>query len=641
MASFRSIRTWLAATLVIASVLTAGVIALYVVPTADREYRTLAQDAVLGVSARAAHDVRALADRGQIDQALARASRDGQLSLWLVDHNRHVIAASALPSVDCARLPDEAAAVKVALSGHRFVPPGDANASHVDRPAEPGCRRACASRSSPTRRARASPRARAMRCAAGCCSAPARRDRRAASRASSSRASSPGACDGSRAAPSRSPAATSTSRVRDGFPDEIGPLAGSIDEMRERLAVAFAELERERERARGACSTGSRRASSRSTPTGVVEVFNPAAGKLLGVPIERGRPLPDPWPATPSSGCAGDAAPTPTRSRRRTGATCASSARRSAPTDATARASSCSRIARPSASARRRSGASSRTPRTSCARRSRPSWRPSRCSQDGAKDEPAARDAFLADVQHEAHRLAAAHRRAADAGAAGRRRAAPARCRTSRSRPRLAHVAELMRPLADAGGVTIDAARDAAAAAADPDILDQVLVGLVGNALKHTPRRRHRRRSPLRTARDDARVDGRRHGPRHPAGSAGPGVRPLLARRLGPPGRRVRPRPRHLPRVRRGDGRGDRAGIHARRRHDRRDRPRGKPRSSRRGGTDDGSAHPARRRRAGADPLRDLRARARGLRGRRRRRTAATALERARAASTTSRSSTS
>ena len=45
---------------------------------------------------------------------------------------------------------------------------------------------------------------------------------------------------------------------------------------------------------------------------------------------------------------------------------------------------------------------------------------------------------------------------------------------------------ELMRPLADAAGVTI-AVHGTGRATADPDIVDQVLVGLLGNALKHSP----------------------------------------------------------------------------------------------------------------------------------------------------------
>ena len=57
MARLCSIRTWFAATLVAVSLLTAAAIALYVVPTTDDQYRDLAQDAALGVTARAARDV--------------------------------------------------------------------------------------------------------------------------------------------------------------------------------------------------------------------------------------------------------------------------------------------------------------------------------------------------------------------------------------------------------------------------------------------------------------------------------------------------------------------------------------------------------------------------------------------------------
>ena len=43
-----------------------------------------------------------------------------------------------------------------------------------------------------------------------------------------------------------------------------------------------------------------------------------------------------------------------------------------------------------------------------------------------------------------------------------------------------------MQPLAEAGGVTLEVEGECVAFA-DPDILDQVMVGLVGNAIKHTP----------------------------------------------------------------------------------------------------------------------------------------------------------
>ena len=51
------IRWWLAATLAGVSLLTVFTVALYVLPTAKDQARSLAQDAALGLSARAAHDV--------------------------------------------------------------------------------------------------------------------------------------------------------------------------------------------------------------------------------------------------------------------------------------------------------------------------------------------------------------------------------------------------------------------------------------------------------------------------------------------------------------------------------------------------------------------------------------------------------
>ena len=209
MARLRSMRTWFAATIVGVSVLTAGAIALYVVPSTDGQYRALAQDAALGLTARAAHDVGNARSAAEIHRALARASRDGQLSLWLVGSGGHVISASALPSVSLRNLPDADRAIAVSLAGRRFVPAGDATASHVV--ALPSQTEVGRSR-----------RARRLRAAHGIRRA---RERRAASALRARNAARHGArrrgqprrrqpglhdgCGGSRRRPRRSPAATS------------------------------------------------------------------------------------------------------------------------------------------------------------------------------------------------------------------------------------------------------------------------------------------------------------------------------------------------------------------------------------------------------------------------------------------------
>jgi signal transduction histidine kinase len=477
-----SIRSWLAATLVLVSLLTAGTIALYVVPTADRQVRSLAQDAALGVTARAAHDVGEATTPAEIQRALAGASRTGQLSLWLVDARHHVVAASALPSVRLAGLPDSSRAITVALGGRRFVPSGAATANHVVAlPAQAGSGARLALVAYAPRAAFAAKTSDALRrklvlgalIALGLAlvlslviaTLVTRRVRRLASAAGTIAAGRFG------------------ERVHDGFPDEIGLLAASIDEMRERLAAAFAVLEHERgglslvldRLEEGVIAVG---------PTGAVEVVNPAASTLLGQLVERGRPLPAPWPADV---VASDAAAS------RLGELAETADGRILHVQRTALRPNHDDGAmlivlsdrteaqhRKAVEQRFMANASHelRTPLAAI-------LAAVEMLQSGAKDDVRVRDAFLDDVQQESERLQRLTDRLLtvarlDSGALQPRR------QSLSAWSRLAYVVELMTPLARDGGVSLTGRGDGDIVA-DPDILDQVLVGLVGNALKHTP----------------------------------------------------------------------------------------------------------------------------------------------------------
>ena len=480
-----TIRTWFAAMLVGVSLLTAGAIALYVVPATDDQYRDLAQDAALGLTSRTAHDVGNARSPADVRRALARASRNGQLSLWLVAPSGRVIAASALPSVSLRSLPEASRAIEVALSGRRFVPTGEATASHVvalparTREGDRGALVTYAPRTGFAARASDALRRRfvfgallAMTLSVAVslvvASLVSRRVRRLAAAA--------GTIAGG----------DFNHPVHDRFPDEIGRLAVSIDEMRERLAVAFAVVERER----GGLSAVLNRLEEgviALDPTGLVEIVNPAASELLDVPIECGLPLQSPWPAALLAGDDGNrqafyGAEVETPSGRclrvqrvALRATDAHGPSLVVVSDRTAERNR-------EASERRFLANASHELRTPLAA----IVAAVEVLEAGAKNDVSARDTFLADLQHEAQRLQRLTERLLTVARMGSETLQPALQQIDLA-SRLAHISELMQPLAETGAVTITNEGDAVAFA-DPDILDQVLVGLVGNALKHTPR---------------------------------------------------------------------------------------------------------------------------------------------------------
>jgi signal transduction histidine kinase/HAMP domain-containing protein len=477
-----SIRSWLAATLVLVSLLTAGTIALYVVPAADGQVRVLAQDAALGVTARAAHDVGDATSPAEVSAALARASRSGQLSLWLVDARHRQIAASALPSVHLDTLPDSTRAITVALSGRRFVPSGSATADHVvalPARSSSGTRLALVAYAPRAAFAARTSTALQRKLALGALIAVAlsialslviatmvtRRVRRLATAA--------GTIAGGRF----------DTPVHDSFPDEIGALTASIDEMRERLAAAFAVLEHER----GGMSLVLDRLEEGVIalgPTGIVEVVNPSASTLLGRAVERGHRLPAPWPAEV---VASRASASPSGELTETADGRILHVQRTAlqprSDDGAMLVVLSDRTAaqhRKAVEQRFMANASHelRTPLSAI-------LAAVEMLQSGAKEDVRMRDAFLDDVQEESERLQRLTERLLTL----------ARLDSGALRPhptpisawsRFAYVVELMTPLADAGQVRLSAKGDGDVLA-DSDLLDQVLVGLVGNSLKHTP----------------------------------------------------------------------------------------------------------------------------------------------------------
>ena len=221
-------------------------------------------------------------------------------------------------------------------------------------------------------------------------------------------------------------------------------------------------------------------------PTGIVEIANPAASELLGIAVERGRPLARPWPADAlEQSDDGDHASfaldveTP---RGRYLRVQRAALRSDDPLGPSLVVVSDRTAERDREASERRFLANAshelRTPLAAIVAAVE-------VLEAGAKDDLPARDAFLADLQREAHRLQRLTDRLLTLARMGSSTLDPV-LQPVQLRTRLAHVADLMQPLAEAGGVTLEVEGECLAFA-DPDILDQVMVGLVGNALKHTP----------------------------------------------------------------------------------------------------------------------------------------------------------
>ena len=79
------------------------------------------------------------------------------------------------------------------------------------------------------------------------------------------------------------------------FPDELGELAGTVDQMRERLAESFSNLEAERDRLHRLLEQ-LQEAVVAVDPELEIVFANSKARLLLGTETRAGYPLPEPWP---------------------------------------------------------------------------------------------------------------------------------------------------------------------------------------------------------------------------------------------------------------------------------------------------------------------------------------------------------
>lgn len=271
------------------------------------------------------------------------------------------------------------------------------------------------------------------------------------------------------------------------FPDEVGHLAASVELMRLRLRESFATVANDRDRLDRLLARLHEGVVSVDRDLRV-EFVNNCARRLLGADLAPGDPLPDPWP---------------TVSLRRFAATLFGADARVeqleiAPDDehsyllsgvpATERADSALLVVT-DLSERVRSERAQRDFVTNAAHELRTPIAAILSSvemlQSGAKDDPSARDEFLDHVEREAARLARLARALLVLQRAQAGQELPAAASVELG-PLLEAVARDLRPQ---HGVTVDVSCPAdLSVRGDPDLLEQAVMAVAGNAARYTDR---------------------------------------------------------------------------------------------------------------------------------------------------------
>jgi signal transduction histidine kinase/HAMP domain-containing protein len=276
------------------------------------------------------------------------------------------------------------------------------------------------------------------------------------------------------------------SPLRPRFPDELGSLAATIDRMRERLRDSFSRLESERDRL-GRLLGRLQEGVVTFDRTLRIEFVNPSASRLLGVaPLSEGDPLPDPWPDVSlrrlAVGLFAERAPV-AHARVSPGEDCTL-----AVVGLPARtASESAVIVVTDVSERERRERAEREFVTNAAHELRTPIAAITGAvevlQAGAKDDPEARDRFIAHIERESARL----------GRLTKALLTLARAQTQEEAPRLVPVPleplleEVASAVTPADGVRVEVRCDATLAAlAERDVIEQALANVVANAARHT-----------------------------------------------------------------------------------------------------------------------------------------------------------
>jgi len=287
-----SMRWWLALAFASIAALTAVVVAQVFNARSEDAIRVRARELAAGSAVIAAHEIRVASDRGDIQSTVDQLGESRQLALFVFDRQGSLLTRERSRGITVSSLSNFATLRDTALRGRRVVDTADGGrlvtvalplrgenaAALIAVAARPDLEDALGIVRDEILRAALWAVVIGALAGLGVALLITRRLRRIA------------------AAAAYIEQGRFDRELKPRFHDELGTLAGTIDRMRERLRLSFEQLEEERNRLQRLLEQLQEGVVAVDHDL-VVQFANSRAHRLLGIDLVVGQPLPEPWPA--------------------------------------------------------------------------------------------------------------------------------------------------------------------------------------------------------------------------------------------------------------------------------------------------------------------------------------------------------